>query len=106
LKKEEMRFSIRFNPADPRHLKAARILNQVGRSKAMIVADALWEYDLRRSTQSGAELSSADSVADADAAPGVQSAPIAIKSPMPSGNEKADELQDAVLSGLSQFRME
>lgn len=45
LKKDEMSFHIRFNNADPRHRKAARILNMVGRQKATIVANALWEYD-------------------------------------------------------------
>ena len=44
-KKDEMGFHIRFNKADPRQRKAARILNKVGRQKAIIVANALWDYD-------------------------------------------------------------
>jgi len=44
-KKDEMGFHIRFNKADPRQRKAARILNKVGRQKAIIVANALWNYD-------------------------------------------------------------
>ena len=40
-----MGFHIRFNKADPRQRKAARILNKVGRQKAIIVANALWDYD-------------------------------------------------------------
>ena len=45
MKKDAMSFHIRFNNADPRHRKAARILNMVDRQKATIVANALWEYD-------------------------------------------------------------
>jgi hypothetical protein len=44
-KKDEMGFHIRFNKADPRQRKAARILNKVGRQKAILVANALWDYD-------------------------------------------------------------
>ena len=44
-KKDEMGFHIRFNDVDPRQIKAARILNKVGRKKAIIVANALWDYD-------------------------------------------------------------
>ena len=47
MKKDEMRFSIRFNPADPRHRKAALLLNMAGRRKAAIVADAIWEYEMK-----------------------------------------------------------
>ena len=49
MKKDKMSFHIRFNNADPRHRKAARILNMVDRQKATIVANALWEYDLEDS---------------------------------------------------------
>ena len=44
-KKDEMGFHIRFNDVDPRQIKAARILNKVGRKKAIIVANALWDYE-------------------------------------------------------------
>ena len=37
-------FHIRFNNVDPRHIKAAEILNNAGRNKATIIANALWEY--------------------------------------------------------------
>ena len=46
MKKNEKRFTIEFNLIDPRHRKAVEILNAVGRSKAIIIADALWEYYL------------------------------------------------------------
>ena len=48
MKKDDMRFCIRFNPADPRHRKAAQTLNMAGRRKATIVANALWEYDAKQ----------------------------------------------------------
>ena len=53
MKKDEMRFSIRFNPADSRHRKAALLLNMAGRRKAAIVADALWEYEMKYAVSAG-----------------------------------------------------
>jgi hypothetical protein len=44
MKKEETRFSIRFNPADPRHQFAMDALNTAGRRKATLIADALYHY--------------------------------------------------------------
>ena len=97
MKKEEMRFSIRFNPADPRHRSAARILNEAGRSKAVIVANALWEYDIMRDTPSDARVK-ADETA-------VYPTPMVTQGVSPGlPDDKADGLEDAVLSGLSQFR--
>ena len=44
-KKDEMGFHISFSKFDPRQRKTARILNSVGRKKAIIIANALWDYD-------------------------------------------------------------
>ena len=44
-KKDEMDFHIHFNKHDPRQRKAARILNKVGRQKAIIIGNALWDFD-------------------------------------------------------------
>ena len=43
-KKNEARFTIKFNPVNPRHRKAIEFLNRVGRGKAALIADALCEY--------------------------------------------------------------
>ena len=44
-KKDETRFTIKFNPANPRHKEAMRILNKDGgRRKASLIADALCMY--------------------------------------------------------------
>ena len=44
-KKNEARFTIKFNPANPRHREAMRMLNEAGRCKASLIADALSLYD-------------------------------------------------------------
>jgi len=46
-KKDEYRFTIRFNPADPKHQKVAEILKVAARRKAYLIADAVYEYLLR-----------------------------------------------------------
>ena len=43
-KKNEARFTIKFNPANPRHREAIRTLNEAGRGKATLIADALCMY--------------------------------------------------------------
>ena len=40
-KKDEARFTIKFNPLNPRHKEAMKVLNEAGRSKASLIADAL-----------------------------------------------------------------
>ena len=104
MKKEEMRFSIRFSPADPRHRIAAQMLNQVGRSKAIIVADALWEYGLKHGTlmdiSDSQGTTSTTSPTTDSRRPLMQS-----KTLEQSDNDQiVDELQDAILAGLSHFR--
>jgi len=44
MKKDEPRFTIRFNPVDPRHQKAMNALEVAGRRKASLIADAVCEY--------------------------------------------------------------
>lgn len=43
-KKEESRFNIRFNPADPTHQITIEILSHAGRSKANLIANAIAFY--------------------------------------------------------------
>ena len=44
VKKDESRFTIKFNPVNPRHREAVRILSEAGRCKAALIADALCMY--------------------------------------------------------------
>ena len=44
IKKDEARFTIRFNQENPRHNKAMQILNQNGKGMASLIADALCMY--------------------------------------------------------------
>jgi len=44
IKKQEARFTIQFNLDNPRHKEAVKILNEVGRNKAMLIAEALYVY--------------------------------------------------------------
>ena len=44
MKKDETRFTVRFNPADPRHRTTMDILGLAGRRKATLIADAVCEY--------------------------------------------------------------
>lgn len=43
-KKEQNKFTIQFNPADPAHQQVTDILNQQGRRKAQFVVNAIQHY--------------------------------------------------------------
>jgi len=43
-KKDESRFTIRFNTENPRHNEAIQILNKHGKGMASLIADALYMY--------------------------------------------------------------
>jgi len=43
-KKDESRFTVRFNQENPRHKEAMRILNRHGKGMASLIADALCVY--------------------------------------------------------------
>ena len=47
MKKDNTRFTIRFNPADPRHQRVMDVLESAGRRKASLIADAVCEYLVR-----------------------------------------------------------
>ena len=96
MKKDEMRFCIRFNPADPRHRKAARTLNMAGRRKATIVADALWEYDAKYDSPKGAESENHPSASER-ASPSGQSRPL-----LETGQD--DGLRNSILDSIGQFK--
>lgn len=44
MKKDDTRFTVRFNPTDPRHQSAMADLNASGRRKAALIAEALYYY--------------------------------------------------------------
>jgi len=44
VKKDKTRFTIRFNPIDPRQAKAMNALEVAGRRKSTLIADAICEY--------------------------------------------------------------
>ena len=44
VKKDESRFTIKFNPENPRHNKAIQILNNYGKGMSSLIADALCAY--------------------------------------------------------------
>lgn len=48
MKKDGTRFTIRFNPVDPRQLRAMNALEAAGRRKSTLIADAVCEYLERR----------------------------------------------------------
>ncbi len=43
-KKEDNKFTIQFNPADPQHAQTIAILNQQGRRKAQFITNAVTHY--------------------------------------------------------------
>lgn len=43
-KKEDNKFTIQFNPADPQHAQTIDILNQQGRRKAQFITNAVMHY--------------------------------------------------------------
>ena len=43
-KKDKTRFTIRFNPADPKHQRTIEVLSTAGRRKASLIAEAVCEY--------------------------------------------------------------
>ena len=45
MKKNPARFTVKFNPTNPRHQKAITLLECAGRCKASLIADALVMYD-------------------------------------------------------------
>jgi hypothetical protein len=49
MKKDETRFTIRFNPTDPRHKKTMEVLSAAGRRKSTLIADAICDYLMRYS---------------------------------------------------------
>jgi len=101
MKKDETRFTIRFNPIDPRHQIAMDALKTSGRRKATLIADALCEYFSKRDIEGVAPI------------PITQLRPISnatINVPETSILETLDntpfdnDMRDTILNGLSSFK--
>jgi len=108
VKKDETRFTIRFNSVDPRHQAAMDALQASGRRKASLIADAVCEYLARHG---------------GGATPLYTALPTSIAGPVCSTHNEAagtpeiatpgasddasfdDDMRDAVLGGLSAFKM-
>jgi hypothetical protein len=91
VKKNDMRFSISFNPEIPKHQKAAEILNAAGRRKASVIANALDALQ--------------ECVTDGVPSPGIDDDgyPQAELS-HDEGLRDSHELTDSILSNISGFR--
>ena len=104
-KKDEARFTIRFNPADPRHQIAMEVLASAGRRKASIIADAICDYLVRHSPNGnldqladiGQVVRNKTTLQDAD------SAVIEDDNGSSTAIPIDENMRNAVLSGLSMF---
>jgi hypothetical protein len=114
MKKDETRFTIRFNPVDPRQQKAMNALEAAGRRKASFIADAVCEYLTRHG---GVDEVFPISLAPASVAPSIpcnavsrDDTPSPIlevyvdKSDADSGDNPYDsDMCQAILNGLNAF---
>jgi len=94
MKKDETRFSIRFNLADPRHRKAKEILEASGRRKASFIADAVWEY-VARYGENPAAIVPVIATAPNPAIPHIKSDSAEVSSD--------EEMRQTILDGLTAF---
>ena len=97
MKKDETRFTVRFNPIDPRQKTAMDVLKSSGRRKASLIADALCEY-LARHIGDGAEHPHTAPLLSAAGVP---------ETTMPGALDDTpldDEMREAVLGGLGAFK--
>jgi len=125
MKKDETRFTIRFNPADPRHQRAVEALEKAGRRKASLIADAICEYLARHEEYGAADIflpapfpaatsimsnapTSEAAVNDSPMQKSLTDARVHTETDTIASFENANldsDLHDAVLSGLSAFKV-
>ena len=115
MKKDETRFTIRFNPADPRHQTAMNALKSAGRRKSTLIADALCEYLIRHGSGGLAEapqlfvpppILAMNTVATSEGESFNQMPTVEvdeIKINTSDNQDFDDDMRDAVLGGLSAF---
>ena len=107
MKKDETRFTIRFNPIDPRHQAAMDALQASGRRKASLIADAVCEYLARHS--GGAAFPYIPP--PLAAVPPLSTSYEAVEAPEKTVSSVSDDtsfdddMREAVLGGLSAFKM-
>jgi len=130
-KKDDNRFTIRFNPADPRQQKTKEVLNLAGRRCASLIAEAMCEYLARRGDVEALDIiaqlpilltsATATTPLNTSSHATVQhDAPLPLPEPIIKAEEPAeittndssdsnegfnDEKLTAVLGGLSAFKM-
>jgi len=99
MKKDKHRFTIRFNPADPRQQMIAEMLEAAGRRKASLITDALYEYLMRYGN---------DGIRAIAPLPPIQKVieppePTIVTNDIPES--PPDDIRDAIFDGLSVFNM-
>ena len=132
MKKDENRFTIRFNSADPRQKSTRDVLSAAGRRKAALITDAVCEYitrhgeygvvELFSSTPTSAALSAVPisphipttENSDNDAFSQVLELVVSTEDAVnvetdiindSEDSELSDDLRNAVINGLSAFKL-
>jgi hypothetical protein len=123
MKKDETRFTIRFNPADPRHKKTMEVLSAAGRRKSTLITDAICDYLMRYSNTvaTSAFPIAPSSYTSHSICNGISANDFPIQTPEPLaviGNSTDtneinnlemplydDDMQNTILDGLSVFTM-
>ena len=107
MKKDETRFTIRFNPIDPRHQAAMTALTSSGRRKASLIAEAVCEYMARHG--GGAAFPYIPPPPSVTVpVHSINEAADAADTTMPGASDVAsfdDDMLEAVLGGLSAFKL-
>ena len=98
-KKDETRFTIRFNPTDPRHHRVMTALKASGRRKASLIADAVCEYLERHDRNEVVVIP----VQTNQGLP-VESVHVHPQEESTESTSVNDDLRNAVLEGLSMFK--
>jgi len=109
MKKDENRFTIRFNSADPRHQRTMEALEAAGRRKAFFIADAVCEYLARHGGRGAADTilpALPPAVASIHVPPEYELPLKILETEAGDFSEDTvldDDMRDAVLDGLSAF---
>jgi len=121
MKKDDARFTIRFNSVDPSHQKAMAVLHAAGRRKASLIADAVNEYLLRHSDSNYTEtlpytqtpvivsahspINISNASAEYDSSSRAHTQDSAESDIRMKAAVSDDEMRDTILDGLSAFKM-
>jgi hypothetical protein len=107
-KKEENRFTIRFNPADPKHRKTMGVLISAGRRKASLISDAICEYLARHDGDTAAVAVFYEKQTAPETTPSSASVPISQATDHAPADENIidEDMRQSILDGLSMFSEE